>query len=61
MVERSNKAERRPEEQSDKVERCRENLWNEILQLKGSQRRKQTKEQNKNERAGKLGWFMSKT
>ena len=34
VVERANKAEIRPEEQSEKVETCRENLWNEI-QLKG--------------------------
>ena len=34
IVERTNKAEIRPEEQSEKTERCRENLWNEIL-LKG--------------------------
>ena len=33
VVERTNKAERRPEEQSEKTESCRENLWNEI-QLK---------------------------
>ena len=33
-VERANKAEIRPEEQSEKAESCRENLWNEI-QLKG--------------------------
>ena len=33
-VERSDKAERRPEEQSKKAESCRENVWNEI-QLKG--------------------------
>ena len=33
-VERTNKAEVRPEEQSEKAESCRENLWNEI-QLKG--------------------------
>ena len=33
-VERTNKAEIRPEEQSEKAESCRENLWNEI-QLKG--------------------------
>ena len=34
MVERTNKAEIRPEEQSEEVESCRENLWNE-MQLKG--------------------------
>ena len=33
-VERTNKAETRPEEQSEKVESYRENLWNKI-QLKG--------------------------
>ena len=30
IVERTNKAEIRPEEQSGKAESCRENLWNEI-------------------------------
>ena len=35
IVERTNEAEIRPEEQSEKMESCRENLWNEI-QLKGS-------------------------
>ena len=30
IVERTNKAEKRPEEQSEKAESCRENLWNEI-------------------------------
>ena len=34
IVERANKAEVRPEEQSEKAENCRENSWNEI-QLKG--------------------------
>ena len=34
IVERTNKAEIRPEEQSEKAESCRENLWNEI-ELKG--------------------------
>ena len=34
IVERTNKAEIRPEEQSEKAESCRENLWNEI-QFKG--------------------------
>ena len=34
IVEWTNKAEIRPEEQSEKAESCRENLWNEI-QLKG--------------------------
>ena len=33
-VEKTNKAEIRPEEQREKTESCRENLWNEI-QLKG--------------------------
>ena len=30
IVERTNKAETRPEEQSEKTESCRKNLWNEI-------------------------------
>ena len=34
VVERTNKAEIRPEEQSEKAESFRENFWNEI-QLKG--------------------------
>ena len=34
IVERTNKAEIRPEEQSEKAESWQENLWNEI-QLKG--------------------------
>ena len=33
-VEGTSKAEIRPEEQSEKAESCRENVWNEI-QLKG--------------------------
>ena len=39
MVERTNKAELRPEEQSEKAESCRENLCSEI-QLKGPYRQK---------------------
>ena len=34
IVERTNKADIRLEEQTEKMESCRENLWNEI-QLKG--------------------------
>ena len=33
IIERTNVAEIKPEEQSEKAESCRENLWNEI-QLK---------------------------
>ena len=53
IVERANQAER-PEEQSEKAESCRENLWNEI-QLKGPQRQKQTQEQDKREWASSVG------
>ena len=64
-VERTDKAEIRPEEQSEKAERCPENLWNE-MQLKGQDRQKQTQEQNKfiknkKKGVGKLGWLVSKT
>ena len=37
----ANKAEIRPQEQSEKTESCRENLWNEI-QLKGPRLVKRT-------------------
>ena len=39
IVERTNKTEIRPEEQGEKAEDCREDLWNEI-QLKGLSRQK---------------------
>ena len=54
IVERTNKTEMRPEEQSEKAESRWENLWNEI-QLKGPQSRKQTQEQNKKEWASSVG------
>ena len=60
IVERTNKAEIRPKEESAKAESCRENLWNEI-RLKGPQRQKKTQEpKKKKKRVCKLGWFMSK-
>ena len=54
IVERTNKAEIRSEEQSEKTESCRENLWNEI-QLKGPERQKWIQEQNKKEWASSVG------
>ena len=56
-VERTNKAEIRPEEQSRKAESW-ENSWNEI-QLKGHEDRNRHK--NTIRKVDKLGWFMSKT
>ena len=50
IPDRTDEAETRPEEQSEKAESCRENLWNEI-QLKGLQRQKQAQEQNKSGQA----------
>ena len=50
----TNKAEIRPEEESEKAESCRENLWNE-MRLKGPQRQKQTQEQSKKEWASSVG------
>ena len=47
IVEKTNNAEIRPEEQSEKTESCRENLWNEIQLFKGPQRQKWTQEQIK--------------
>ena len=54
----TNKAELRPEEQSEKAESCRENLQNEA-QFTGHKDRNRHK--NRIKRVGKLGWFMSKT
>ena len=54
IAEKTNKAEIRPEEQSEKVESCWENLCNEI-QLKGPHGQKQTQEQSKKERASWVG------
>ena len=42
IVERANKTEIRPKEQSEKTESCTENLWNEI-QLKGHKDRNRRK------------------
>ena len=55
-VERTTKAEIRPEEQSEKTVSCWENLWNEI-QLKGPRRQKETQEQKKEKGVGKLGRY----
>ena len=54
IVERTNRTEIRPEEQSEKAESCRENFWSGI-QLKGSLRQKQTQEQNKKEWESSVG------
>ena len=53
IVERTNEAEIRPEEQSEKAESCRENLWNE-LQLKGHKDRNRHK--NTVKRSGQAGF-----
>ena len=54
IVQRTNEAEIRPEEQSEKAESCRKNLWNEI-QSKGAYRQKRTHEQNQKEWASSVG------
>ena len=59
-VERTKEAEIRPEEQSEKAESCRGNLWNEI-QLKGPYRQKQTQEQNQKEWASWVGLCQRQT
>ena len=59
IVERTNKAELRPEEQSEKAKSCGQNLWNEIS-WKGHKDRNRHKNRIK-KRVGKLGWFMSVT
>ena len=55
MVERANKAELRPQEQRDKTEICRENLWNEIQLIGLTEIDARTESKG----VGKLGWFMS--
>ena len=54
LVERTNLAEIKLEEKTEKLRSCRENLWNEI-QLKGPQRQKHSQEQNKKESASSIG------
>ena len=54
IVEKANKAEIRPEEQSEKMESCRENSWNGI-QLKGTKRQLEIQEQNRKERTSLVG------
>ena len=58
-VERTNKAEIRPEEQRKKAESCLEKLWDEI-QLKGPKRETQTQEQNKQKWASSVGLFQKR-
>ena len=48
--EKTNKTETRPEEQSEKSESCRENLWNE-MQLKGHNDR--IRHKNRMKRSGR--------
>ena len=52
IVERANKAGVRPEEESEKAESCRDNLWNDI-QLKGPQRQKQEQNKSKKKKSGR--------
>ena len=56
IVERTNKAEIRQEEQSQKTESSRKNLWNKI-HSKRPKRQKQTQEQYKKEWASSVGLF----
>ena len=49
IVERTSKTEMRPEEQSEKTESCRKNLWNEI-QLKAHKDR--IRQKNRVKRSG---------
>ena len=59
-VERTNKAEIRPEEQSEKTESCREKLWNEI-QLKGLQDRNKHKNRIKRSEQARLVYVKNKS
>ena len=57
IVERTNKAEIRPEELSEKTESCRENSCDEITVERVIKTETDTRTELKG--AGKLGWFMS--
>ena len=46
IAEKTNNAETRPEEQSEKADSCREKIWDEI-QLKGHKDRKRHKDRMK--------------
>ena len=54
IIARTNTAEIKPEEQSEKAENCWDNFCNET-HLKGPQRQKQTQEQSKKEWASSAG------
>ena len=56
LVERTNEAEIRPAEQSEKAESCRENE----IQLKGPKRQEQTQAQNKESGQGRLVYIRCK-
>ena len=60
MVEGTNMAVVRPEEQSEKAESSRENLWNEI-RLKGPKRQKQTQDKSEKEWASSVALCQRQT
>ena len=60
MVERTNKAGIRPEEQREKAESCRENLWNEI-ELKGPHTKNRNRHKNRIKRSGQARLVYVKT
>ena len=58
-ADRTNKAEIRLEEQNDKAERCRENLWKNTVER--AIKTEIDARMGEKKGAGKLSWFMSKT
>ena len=59
IVERTNKAELRPEEENEKTESCWEKLWNEI-QLKGHKERNRHKKRIKRSGQARLVYVRHK-
>ena len=50
---------KRPEEQSERTESCRENFWNKITVERAIKTETDTRTEGKG--VAKLGWFMSQT
>ena len=61
VVQVASKAEIRREEQSDKTESCRENLWNEMRVERAIQTEIDVQKKKGYRGVGKLGWLMSQT
>ena len=60
VVEKTNKADMRPEEQSERAGSSRENLWNELCTVERAIKT-ETDTRTEYKGVGKLSWFMLTT